>query len=116
MAMNLHSSNPMDLIKDRMGTGSAASVEQAARDLAADASGDAAADEKRWKAALDFESMFLGQMYKAMRQSAAGQGGDLTEAGPGRRIFTEMLDAQYATMNAKNPAVAGPLGLRNAKS
>lgn len=68
--------------------------------------------EKKWKAALDFQSMFLGQMYKAMRKSTMGE--ELTEKSSGREIFTEMLDQEYARMDSKNPAVAGLAGLQKA--
>jgi soluble lytic murein transglycosylase-like protein len=58
--------------------------------------------------------MFLSQMYKGMRQSALSEGNELTKASPGREIFTEMLDNQYASLNAKNPLVSGPQGMKNA--
>ncbi len=74
------------------------------------------AERKRWKASLDFEAMFLGQMYKAMRETASSAGNDLTEASPGREIFTEMLDNQYAGMHAKSPLESGEQGLKNAMS
>jgi soluble lytic murein transglycosylase-like protein len=40
----------------------------------------------------------------------------LTEASPGREIFTEMLDNQYAGMHAKSPLESGDQGLKNAIS
>jgi soluble lytic murein transglycosylase-like protein len=84
--------------------------------LAAEKSQGEAADKKRWKAALDFETMFLSNMYKSMRQSTLGEDNELTKASPGREIFTEMLDNTYAGMNAKNPSIAGDQGMRNAMS
>ena len=38
------------------------------------------------------------------------------EMSSGREIFTEMLDQEYARMDSKNPAVAGPTGLQKAAS
>ena len=112
--MNPETSNNLDLVKSQLGLANLAPLEKAARGLAAEKAKGEEADKKRWKAALDFESMFLSQMYKAMRQSAISEGNELTQASPGREIFTEMLDNQYAGMNAKNPLVAGPQGMKNA--
>jgi soluble lytic murein transglycosylase-like protein len=111
--MNPETSNNLDLIKSRMGMAGQARLEQAAKGLSAGKAG-AEADKKRWKAALDFETMFLSQMYKSMRQSTLSEGNELTQASPGREIFSEMLDNQYASLNAKNPLVAGPQGMKNA--
>ena len=114
--MNSESSNNLDLIKSQLGLSKLAPLEKTAKGLAADKSQGEAADKKRWKAALDFESMFLSQMYKEMRATAqsTGEGNELTEASPGREIFTEMLDNTYASQNAKNPLIAGPQGMKNA--
>jgi soluble lytic murein transglycosylase-like protein len=112
--MNSESSNNLDLIKSQLGLSNLAPLEKTAKGLAADKAKGEAADKKRWKAALDFESMFLSQMYKEMRKSTLGEGNDLTEASPGREIFTEMLDNQYASLNANNPLTAGPQGMKNA--
>jgi soluble lytic murein transglycosylase-like protein len=71
-------------------------------------------NEKKWKAALDFQAMFLGQMYKSMRKTALGS--DLTEASSGREIFTEMLDQEYARLDSRNPAAAGATGMEKALS
>lgn len=114
--MNLESSHNLDLLKSRIGLAKLAPLEKTAKGLAAETSKGEEADKKRWKAALDFEAMFLGQMYKAMRKSTMSEGGDLTEASPGREMFTEMLDNQYAGMSSKNPLNAGPEGMKNAVS
>ncbi len=55
-------------------------------------------DEAKVKAALEFEAMFVGQLFKSMRSTLSG--GGLTEESNGRRIFTEMLDQQYAELAA----------------
>lgn len=122
--MNSESSNNLDLLKSRIGLGglSQAPLEKAAKGLAAakpagsEKAQGSDADKKRWKAALDFEAMFLGNMYKSMRKSAMAEGNSLTEASPGREIFTEMLDNQYASMTSKNPLNAGEMGMKNAMS
>ena len=49
---------------------------------------------KKWEVAKQFESMFVNEMFKAMRKTVSGEG--LTEASPGRKIFTSMLDQEYA--------------------
>jgi Rod binding domain-containing protein len=112
--MNPESSNNLDLIKSQLGLSNLAPLEKAAKGLAGAKAQGEEADKKRWKTALDFESMFLSQMYKGMRQSALSEGNELTKASPGREIFTEMLDNQYASLNAKNPLVSGPQGMKNA--
>jgi Rod binding domain-containing protein len=107
----------LDLIKTQLGMGSEVSAAQrAARAVkSSDTSKMTDAEKKRWKASLDFESMFLGQMYKAMRQSDTF-GSEITEASPGRQIFTEMLDQEYAQMHSKSPVEAGTEGMRRAMS
>ncbi len=142
--MTPESTNALDLIKNQLGFGSLHDIQNKAKNLAASSKSDvtsAAAkgtvtqgsaahgvstpgtaaqgagglsniDKKRWKASLDFEAMFLSQMYKSMRQNTTGE--DLTEASPGREIFTEMLDNQYAGMHSKSPVEAGEQGLKNA--
>ncbi|HKP94635.1 MAG TPA: transglycosylase SLT domain-containing protein [Fibrobacteria bacterium] len=112
--MNPESSNNLDLIKNRLGLGALTPLEKTAKGLAAEKSKGEAADKKRWKAALDFETLFLSQMYKGMRQSTLAEDNELTKASPGRDIFTEMLDNTYAGMNAKNPLIAGDQGMKNA--
>lgn len=117
--MQTDNSNSLDLLKAQAGANAAlGAAQKAARSLkGADASQAAGktseADKKRWKAALDFESMFLGQMYKSMRQGDSF-GSELTQASPGREIFTEMLDQEYAKMHANNKAEAGSEGMRKA--
>ena len=49
-------------------------------------------DAKKWKAAQDFEAMFIHQMLKSMRNTVPKD----DEMSSGRRIFTEMLDEQIA--------------------
>ncbi len=58
--------------------------------------------DPKWKAALDFESMFLGQLMKGMRQSLpVDQGEGMSQE---RQMFTEMLDQQYASLSSHSPA------------
>jgi soluble lytic murein transglycosylase-like protein len=112
--MNTEATNNLDLIKSQLGLSKLAPLEQAAKGLASQKAQGAEADKKRWKAALDFQSMFLSQMYKSMRQSTIAEGNELTKASPGREIFSEMLDNQYASLDAKNPMVSGAQGMKNA--
>jgi soluble lytic murein transglycosylase-like protein len=49
-------------------------------------------DAKKWKAAQDFEAMFIHQMLKSMRNTVPKD----DEMSSARRIFTEMLDEQIA--------------------
>lgn len=114
--MNSEASNNLDLFKSQLGLSKLAPLEKTAKGLAADKAQGAERDKGRWKAALDFETMFLSQMYKAMRKTAESSGNDLTEASPGREIFTEMLDNTYAGMNAKNPLTNGDQAMNNALS
>ena len=57
-------------------------------------------DQAKVKAALDFEAMFVGQMFKSMRSTLSGKG--LTEESHGRKVFTEMLDQEYSKQAAGN--------------
>lgn len=101
----------VNLIKAQMGM---ANNLKGLSSLAKNAGTGEAADAKRWKASLDFQSMFLGQMYKAMRKSVMGS--EVTEMSQGREIFTEMLDQEYARMDSKNPLESGSQGIRKAVS
>lgn len=120
--MTPESLNSLDLLKNQVGFGALGSLRSVAKGLTQETkigtgpSGVTDAEKKRWKASLDFEAMFLGQMYKAMRATATSAGNELTEASPGREIFTEMLDNQYAGMHAKSPLESGDQGLKNAIS
>jgi soluble lytic murein transglycosylase-like protein len=114
--MTPESTNNLDLLKSRIGSVGAGAMEKTAKALSADKSQGKEADRKRWKAALEFEGMFLSQMYKGMRQTTIGDDDELTKASPGREIFTEMLDNTYATMSAKNPLLNGDQGMQNAAS
>lgn len=114
--MNSESSNNLDLLKSQIGLAKVAPLEKTAKGLAAETSKGLDADKKRWKAAQDFEAMFVGQMYKAMRKSTLGGENELTKASPGREIFTEMLDNQYASQASKNPLNATEQGMKNALS
>jgi soluble lytic murein transglycosylase-like protein len=49
-------------------------------------------DAQKWKVAQDFESLFIHQMLKSMRNTVPKD----EEMSSGRRIFTEMLDEQIA--------------------
>jgi Transglycosylase SLT domain len=58
--------------------------------------------DPKWKAALDFEAMFLGQLMKGMRQSiATDESGQVSKE---RQMFTEMLDQQYASLSSRSSA------------
>ena len=54
--------------------------------------------KKLWEAAKGFESMFMNQMYKAMRKTLPEN--EFNKASKGREIFTEMLDAEYSKMSS----------------
>lgn len=101
----------INLIKAQMGM---ANDLKGLSSLAKNAGKGEAADAKRWKASMDFQSMFLGQMYKAMRKSVMGS--EVTEMSQGREIFTEMLDQEYARMDSKNPLESGSQGIQKAVS
>ncbi len=109
--MNPETDYNLQLLKAKMGMANDLKSLQSASSAKSGAQADR---EKKWKAALDFQSMFLGQMYKAMRKSTLGA--ELTEKSSGREIFTEMLDQEYARMDSKNPAVAGLAGMQKAGS
>lgn len=70
--------------------------------------------QAKWKAALDFESMFLGQLMKSMRQTVAQEEG--AEASPERQTYTEMLDQQYASLNAHAKSSLDPNAPARAQS
>ncbi|GHV15091.1 hypothetical protein AGMMS49938_12480 [Fibrobacterales bacterium] len=55
-------------------------------------------DAKKWKAAQEFEAMFVHQMMKSMRKTVPQD----EEMSSGRRIFTEMLDEQISNSASKN--------------
>ncbi len=57
-------------------------------------------DEELWKVSQQFEAMFLGQMYKAMRKNSGAS--EYSQPSPGREIFTEMLDQEYAQMGLRS--------------
>jgi soluble lytic murein transglycosylase-like protein len=65
----------------------------------------AAGDAKKWKAAQDFEAMFIHQMLKSMRNTVPKD----EDMSTGRRIFTEMLDEQIANQASHT----GNFGLAN---
>jgi flagellar protein FlgJ len=73
------------------------SVPLAARDPAAAAPRDPRAELRR--AAHELESVFLGQLFQAMRATVPKSG--LLEASPGQEIFTSMLDDQVAVEAAR---------------
>jgi len=111
--------NHFDMLKARIGLetdgGLARKAGLAADGLKKAGPPGANADEaarKRWKTSLEFEALFLGQMYKAMR--GGSMGGGLTEMSPGREMFTEMLDQEYAQLPSRSPQMAGPEGMRRA--
>ncbi|MCZ6636495.1 MAG: rod-binding protein [bacterium] len=59
----------------------------------------AAPSEMLWKAAKDFESVFLYQILKQMRSSVHHE--KLFHGGPGEDIFTEMMDEEFAKRMAE---------------
>jgi soluble lytic murein transglycosylase-like protein len=71
-----------------------------------------AAEKKRWQASLDFEAMFLGQMYKSMRQTVGHT--EFTEPSFAREMFMEMFDKEVASANSRSPHTSGPAGLADA--
>jgi Rod binding domain-containing protein len=62
-------------------------------------------DSRAWQAAKDFEAMFTSMMFKAMRGTVSE--GSVIPKNMGEKVFTEMLDNEYARMNAEK----GTLGL-----
>ncbi len=56
-----------------------------------------AAEKKIWEASKRFESMFLSQMFKAMRRTIHHS--EISKPSKGREIFTEFLDNEYARQN-----------------
>jgi soluble lytic murein transglycosylase-like protein len=62
-------------------------------------------DAQKWKAAQDFEAMFIHQMLKSMRNTVPKD----EDMSAGRRIFTEMLDEQIANTASRT----GSFGLAN---
>lgn len=107
----------LDLIKNQLTKSSMTDLQKSAKGLSDSKKlGASDAEKKRWKASLDFEAMFLSNMYKSMRQSTISEGNELTEASPGREIFTEMLDNQYASLHSKSKVENSDQGLKNALS
>jgi soluble lytic murein transglycosylase-like protein len=74
----------------------------------------ASALDHKWKAALDFESMFLGQLMKGMRQTVSQD--ETTGPSSERQTFTEMLDQQYASLSARSKANLDPQAPERARS
>lgn len=64
--------------------------------------------EKIKKALTEFESLFIEQMLKTMRETI--QKGDLFHGGPGEDIYTSMFDAELSKVMAKS----GGIGLEKA--
>lgn len=69
------------------------------------------------KAAQEFESLFVHQLFKSMRATIPK--GGLTDAGFGGEVFTDMLDQEYAQTASRTgqigmaDLIAGQLGLEN---
>ena len=55
-----------------------------------------AVDFKSWKAAQDFEAMFVKEMYKSMRKAMPQESELVKDSGDARKTFTEMLDGEYS--------------------
>lgn len=56
-------------------------------------------EAKLKQACMDFEAMFIDQMYKTMRKTTLD--GGLVKKSAGERIFTEMLDTEMARIAAE---------------
>ncbi len=69
-------------------------------------------EAKKWKASLEFEAMFLGEMYKSMRKTVGHN--EVTEPSFARETFMEMQDHEIASANLKSPLQSGPMGLESA--
>jgi len=65
------------------------------------------ADPRLWRAAGDFEAVFLTQFVKALRTSSIRN--DLFQKAPGRETF----DAMFSEAIASQMAESGSLGLRS---
>ena len=65
-------------------------------------------DPKLWKAAQEFQEIFLGQLVKSMRSTENRS--DLFEDAPGRETFDEMFSESIGRQMAKS----GSLGLQDA--
>jgi len=69
--------------------------------------------DPQWKAAVEFEAMFLNQLMKGMRQTVDHS--EMSEPSPARETFTEMLDQQYAGLSAHSLANQGSRAAETAK-
>ncbi len=55
-------------------------------------------NEKLWEVSKGFETMFVSQLYKSLRKTV--QYSELTKPSMGRKMFTEMLDEEYAKQSS----------------
>ncbi len=78
-----------------------------AESLARKASAKGQDPEALRSAAREFESLFLHQLFKSMRQTVLKDEDSLLDAGMGGEMFTDMLDMEYA----KQSAGQGGIGL-----
>ncbi len=78
-----------------------------AESLARKASAKGQDPEALRSAAREFESLFLHQLFKSMRQTVLKDEDSLLDAGMGGEMFTDMLDMEYA----KQSAAQGGIGL-----
>ncbi len=78
------------------------------------AAGSSAAEMQRWKTSLDFQTMFLTQLYKSMRQTVDHS--DLTQPSFARNMFTDMFDQDVAAAPASSPLTSGLAGLTAAQN
>jgi Rod binding domain-containing protein len=62
-----------------------------------------AAQEKLRKAAADLESLFVEQMFQAMREATPE--GSLTSGGSGEKMFREMMDRELAQKISSGPGL-----------
>jgi len=56
-------------------------------------------------AAREFESLFLHQLFKSMRQTVLKDEDSLLDAGMGGEMFTDMLDMEYAKQSAEQGGI-----------
>lgn len=76
-----------------------------AESASAASKGDDEAEQQALDAARQFESVFVHQLFKAMRATVPE--GGLSDAGFGGKVFTDMLDQKYA----EQTSASGNFGL-----
>ncbi len=61
--------------------------------------------QQKWDVARKFEAMFVNEIFKSMRKTVTY--GSENEPSQGRKIFTEMLDQEYAQLLTKGHSTTG---------